>query len=135
MIPHFEKMLYDNIQYIILLTHFLKFKKSDYLLEKLRQTISFINSEFKSEDNLIGSAMDADSEGVEGKYYTWAYEDLKIKLGDKFEIFKKGFDISVDGNFDNLNILSEKNIISLTNEERKNFDAAKKFYESIGKKE
>ena len=124
-IPHFEKMLYDNIQYVFLLTHFLKLKNSDYLLEKLRQTISFINSEFKSEDNLIGSAIDADSEGVEGKYYTWAYEDLKKKLGDKFEIFKKGFDISVDGNFENLNILTEKNIIGLTDEERNNLDVAK----------
>ena len=57
--------------------------------KKLKQTINFINSEFVSKNTLLGSAYDADSEGVEGKYYTWKYDELKNILKDKFEIFKK----------------------------------------------
>ena len=55
-VPHFEKMLYDNILYVSLLNHFLQKEKSTYLINKLQQTINFINKEFKSENNLLGSA-------------------------------------------------------------------------------
>ena len=55
-VPHFEKMLYDNILYVNLLNNFLQKEKSDYLKNKLIQTIKFINSNFISENNLLGSA-------------------------------------------------------------------------------
>ncbi len=115
-VPHFEKMLYDNILYVCLLNQFLQKEKSDYLKVKLKQTINFINSEFLSEDNLLGSAFDADSEGVEGKYYIWKYEELKKLLKDKFEIFQKKYEISHEGNFEGCNILVENNN-KLNNEE------------------
>ena len=79
-IPHFEKMLYDNILYINLLNSYLQKEKSDYLKSKLIQTLNFINSEFKSENNLLGSAYDADSEGVEGKYFVWEDKELRNVL-------------------------------------------------------
>ena len=126
MIPHFEKMLYDNIQYVLLTTHYIKTCNSNYLFEKLKQTIKFINSKFKSDDNLVGSALDADSEGVEGKFYTWSYNDIKSKIDDKFDVFKKKFDISKEGNFEGLNILSEKVNVDLTKEEQKDLNSAKK---------
>ena len=126
MIPHFEKMLYDNIQYVLLTTHYIKTCNSNYLFEKLKQTIKFINSKFKSDDNLVGSALDADSEGVEGKFYTWSYNDIKSKIDDKFDVFKKKFDISKEGNFEGLNILSEKVNVDLTKEEQKDLISAKK---------
>ena len=115
-VPHFEKMLYDNILYVCLLNQFLHKEKSDYLKSKLKQTINFINSEFLSEDNLLGSAFDADSEGIEGKYYIWKYEELKNRLKDKFEIFQKKYEISHEGNFEGCNILVENNN-KLNNEE------------------
>ncbi|MBH00628.1 MAG: hypothetical protein CMI86_01320 [Candidatus Pelagibacter sp.] len=126
MIPHFEKMLYDNIQYVLLTTHYIKTCNSNYLFEKLKQTIKFINSKFKSDNNLVGSALDADSEGVEGKFYTWSYNDIKSKIDDKFDVFKKKFDISKEGNFEGLNILSEKVNVDLTKEEQKDLISAKK---------
>jgi len=106
-VPHFEKMLYDNILYVNLLNHFLQNKPSDYLINKLKQTIKFINSEFSSENNLLGSAYDADSEGVEGKYYVWKYDELKNILKDKFELLEKKYLITKEGNFEGANILVE----------------------------
>ena len=106
-VPHFEKMLYDNILYVNLLNNFLNKEKSNYLKKKLIQTIDFINSEFISEDNLLGSAYDADSEGVEGKYYVWNYEDLKFLLKENFSDFQKKYKITKEGNFEGSNILLE----------------------------
>ncbi len=107
-IPHFEKMLYDNILYVNLLNSYLQKEKSDYLKNKLIQTLNFINSEFKSENNLLGSAYDADSEGIEGKYYIWKYDELENLLKDKLPIFKKKYLITSEGNFEGANILIEK---------------------------
>ena len=125
-IPHFEKMLYDNIQYVNLLVHYLSLYESTYLKNKLRQTLNFINTEFKSIDNLLGSALDADSEGVEGKYYTWKSEDLRSLLQDKFNVIEKNFLISDNGNFEGLNILVEKDNIKLNKNEIKDLEIAKK---------
>jgi len=116
-VPHFEKMLYDNILYINLLNHFIQKENSQYLKYKLIQTVEFINKNFISENNLLGSAYDADSEGVEGKYYVWKYDELQNILKDKFEIFKKKYFISAAGNFEGSNILVENVTQNLTDEE------------------
>jgi len=106
-IPHFEKMLYDNIQYISLLSKFYQKTKKDYFKKKLIQTINFINKEFKNKENLYGSAYDADSEGIEGKYYVWSYKELKKLLENDFTLFEKKYEISNTGNFEGKNILVE----------------------------
>jgi len=116
-VPHFEKMLYDNILYVNLLNQFIQKEKSSYLENKLKQTINFINSEFLSENGLLGSAYDADSEGVEGKYYIWKYDEIKNYLKDKFEIFSKKYLITKEGNFEGSNILVENKDNKLTDEE------------------
>ena len=116
-VPHFEKMLYDNILYVNLLNQFLQKENSDYLKNKLIQTIKFINSEFVSENTLLGSAYDADSEGIEGKYYIWKYDEIKSQLKNKFEIFNKKYLISKEGNFEGSNILIENTDNKFTDEE------------------
>jgi len=116
-VPHFEKMLYDNILYVNLLNQFIQKEKSSYLENKLKQTINFINSEFLSKNGLLGSAYDADSEGVEGKYYIWKYDEIKNYLKDKFEIFSKKYLITKEGNFEGSNILVENKDNKLTDEE------------------
>ena len=102
-IPHFEKMLYDNTQFILLLSKYCKLDKENYFKEKLDQTIKFIEKEFLNKNGLLGSAYDADSDGEEGKYYVYRYDDIKnIKnIEDYFELDSKG-------NWENKIILLEK---------------------------
>jgi len=103
LIPHFEKMLYDNAQFVLLISKFLKINRNDYFEKKIIQTIEFINNSFlNSKNNLLGSAYDADSEGEEGKYYVFNYNELKdIK---DIELY---FDVKPDGNWENKIILKE----------------------------
>ena len=103
LVPHFEKMLYDNAQFVLLLSKYLKINKNDYFKKKLIQTISFISKNFvHKNNNLLGSAYDADSEGEEGKYYTFDYSELiKIKNISSY------FDISKEGNWEGKTILRE----------------------------
>ena len=76
-VPHFEKMLYDNAQFILLLSKYYKIKPEDYYKEKLEQTIEFLIKNFINKEGLFGSAYDADSEGVEGKYYVFSFNEVK----------------------------------------------------------
>ena len=104
-IPHFEKMLYDNTQFILLLSKYCKINRETYFKEKLEQTVEFLKKNFLNKDGFLGSALDADSEGVEGKYYTYAYEEIKdIKNIEKY------FEIKPQGNWENKIILIEKEI-------------------------
>ena len=105
LVPHFEKMLYDNAQFILLLSKFVKINKKKYYTDKIIQTISYLGENFKIKNSsLLGSAYDADSEGEEGKYYTFSYEEIKDIVNiDKF------FDIRPEGNWEGKIILKENN--------------------------
>ena len=103
LIPHFEKMLYDNAQFVLLLSKYLKVEKNEYFEKKLIQTIDFINKDFiNAENGLLGSAYDADSEGEEGKYYIFSYKELK-----KIKDINQYFDVKPEGNWENKIILKE----------------------------
>ena len=102
-IPHFEKMLYDNTQFILLVSKYCKIKSDIYYKDKLEQTIEFLKNNFQNQDGFFGSALDADSDGEEGKYYTFTYNELK-----DIENIKKYFDISPEGNWEKKIILVEK---------------------------
>ena len=105
-IPHFEKMLYDNTQFIMLLSKYCKINSDNYFKHKLQQSIEFLNKNFKiHQTGLMGSAYDADSDGIEGKYYVFSYEEIKnLKDIDKY------FEINPDGNWENNIILVEKEL-------------------------
>jgi uncharacterized protein len=103
LVPHFEKMLYDNAQFVLLLTKYIKICPNDYFKNKALQTISFINKNFLNKDNnLLGSAYDADSEGEEGKYYIFNFDEVK-----DIEDIEKYFEISKEGNWEGKIILKE----------------------------
>ena len=108
LIPHFEKMLYDNAQFISLLSKYLKTVPDEYFKHKIIQTINFISVNFLNNKNdLIGSAYDADSDGVEGKYYVYHYDEIK-----NIEGINSFFDIQESGNWEGKIILEEKKIPS-----------------------
>ena len=103
LIPHFEKMLYDNAQFVLLLSKFLKVEKNEYFEKKLVQTVEFINKNFTNlENKLLGSAYDADSEGEEGKYYIFSYEELTA-----IKDINQYFDVEPEGNWESKIILKE----------------------------
>ena len=102
-IPHFEKMLYDNTQFILLLSKYCKINKDNYLKEKLIQTIEFLKEEFLNKEGLLGSAYDADSDGEEGKYYVFDYDEIK-----DIKDISSYFELDPKGNWENKIILVEK---------------------------
>ncbi len=116
-VPHFEKMLYDNILFVRTLNNYLVNKQDKKLNNKLIQTINFIDNEFLNDKNLLGSAYDADSEGIEGKYYTWSNEEIKRLLAKDIDIFKKKYLVTEEGNFEGSNILIENDNYELNENE------------------
>ncbi len=102
-IPHFEKMLYDNTQFILLLSKYCKLNPDNYYKDKLEQTIEFLNKNFLNKEGFLGSAYDADSDGEEGKYYTYFYNEIK-----DIENIARYFEIKPEGNWENRIILVEK---------------------------
>ena len=102
-VPHFEKMLYDNSQFVLLLSKYCKIRSEIYFKEKLEQTVDFLIDNFKNKEGFLGSAYDADSEGVEGKYYVFSYEEIReIKNIDKY------FEVKPEGNWEKKIILVER---------------------------
>ena len=102
-IPHFEKMLYDNAQFIILLSKYCKIKSDTYYKAKLEQTVEFLKKDFINREGFFGSAYDADSDGIEGKYYVFSYDELK-----EIDEIEKFFEIKPEGNWENKIILIER---------------------------
>ena len=102
-IPHFEKMLYDNTQFILLLSKYCKINSDNYLKDKLEHTIEFLKKDFLNKEGFLGSAYDADSDGEEGKYYVYTYDEIK-----EIENIEKYFEIKPEGNWEKKIILVEK---------------------------
>jgi hypothetical protein len=100
-VPHFEKMLYDNGQ--LLSVYAKAYQHENKLLYKntIDQTIEWLVREMRDEDNGFYSALDADSEGVEGKYYTWTKDELKSILKDDFEWFSGFYNVNEIGYWEN----------------------------------
>ncbi len=102
-VPHFEKMLYDNAQFVLLLSKYCKIKPKTYFLQKLEQTINFLIKNFINKEGFFGSAYDADSDGEEGRYYVFSYDEIKV-----IENIEKYFEIKPEGNWENKIILIER---------------------------
>ncbi len=102
-VPHFEKMLYDNAQFILLLSKYCKIKPDTYYKDKLLKTIEFLNKNFLNKEGFLGSAYDADSDGEEGKYYVYSYDEIK-----DIQDIGKYFEIKPEGNWEKKIILIEK---------------------------
>ncbi len=109
-IPHFEKMLYDNAQLLELYSLAYQHTKKAEYKAAVYNTIAFIARELKDASGGYYAALDADSEGEEGKFYVWEKKTLKTLLGNDFIEFEKRFDISENGNFEGANHLVRKKL-------------------------
>lgn len=92
-VPHFEKMLYDNAQLISLYSKAFQKTKNPLYEKVVRQTIEWTEREMTGPDGEFYSALDADSEGEEGKFYTWPEVELKEIIGEDWESFTKYYDL------------------------------------------
>jgi len=96
-VPHFEKMLYDNAQLIRLYSKAYQLSGKDAYAKVVRQSIEFMQREMLSDEGAFYSALDADSEGEEGKYYVWSKDELEVLLEGDFEIFSEYYNINATG--------------------------------------
>lgn len=129
--PHFEKMLYDNALLIIAYSAAYSMTKNLLYLDTAEKTAEYILREMTSPDGGFYSAQDADSDGVEGRFYTFKLSEIFEVLGrEKGERFSKAFDITENGNFEGTNIpnlLKSNDLVSDFDEEiRKLYDYRKK---------
>ena len=96
-VPHFEKMLYDNAQLIKLYSRAYQLFGKETYAQVIRQSIEFTQREMLSSEGAFFSALDADSEGEEGKYYVWDKDELEDLLEGDFELFSEYYNINATG--------------------------------------
>jgi len=102
--PHFEKMLYDNALLVSALCEAYQLTGRQRYRSVLEETLAFVERELTAPQGGFYAALDADSEGVEGKYYTWSLEEIQALLGEDGELFAAFYDISAEGNWEHTNI-------------------------------
>ncbi|HEY5197560.1 MAG TPA: thioredoxin domain-containing protein [Solirubrobacteraceae bacterium] len=104
-VPHFEKMLYDNALLARAYLHGWQCSGDELLLRTCRETLDFCLRELRAPEGGFYAALDADSEGVEGRFYVWSVDELEDVLGDLAGEAIAYFGASRDGNFEGTNVL------------------------------
>ena len=107
LVPHFEKMLYDNAQLLELLA--IAYQRSGKPLYRRRayETVDWLEREMTTAEGAFSASLDADSEGEEGKFYVWSYDEVIRQLGiEDGEFFARHYDVTPAGNFEGHNILN-----------------------------
>jgi len=106
LVPHFEKMLYDNALLLEALAEAWLLTANATYQRIIRQTIDFLTREMRHPGGGFYAALDADSEGVEGKYYVWQKSEIEQILGaDQAALFCLVYDVEHKGNWEEVNIL------------------------------
>ncbi len=103
--PHFEKMLYDNALLLVTICDAYAVTKNNYYKKAAEKTIGFLSREMTAPGGGFYAALDADSEGVEGKFYVWSRAEITELLGEDAPIFCDFFDVTDTGNWEGVNIL------------------------------
>jgi len=112
LIPHFEKMLYDNAPLIDIMTLIWQHGRQPVLKQKIEETIGWVLREMLVEGAAFASSLDADSEGEEGKFYVWTEAEIdEILAGTPVERFKRAYGVTREGNFPHEGQLTGKNIL------------------------
>jgi uncharacterized protein YyaL (SSP411 family) len=103
--PHFEKMLYDNALLVTTLSEAYQLTKKESYHKAIIETLAFVENELMDADGGFLSALDADSEGVEGKFYTWSSSEIISLLQKSAPLFMAYYGVTEAGNWEHTNIL------------------------------
>ncbi|MBS1602187.1 MAG: thioredoxin domain-containing protein [Bacteroidetes bacterium] len=106
LVPHFEKMLYDNALLVIVLAEAFQVTGKQLYREAIAATIDFVTRELSNGQGGFYSALDADSEGIEGKYYVWDKAEIEEILGGTAPLFCEIYGVTEEGNWEEKNILT-----------------------------
>ncbi len=106
LVPHFEKMLYDNALVLDLLVGLWQETRAPLFAQRIEETVAWVLREMAAPDGGFASALDADSEGEEGVFYTWTADEIDRLLGAGAESFKAVYDVTPVGNWEGRVILN-----------------------------
>jgi uncharacterized protein YyaL (SSP411 family) len=107
LVPHFEKMLYDNAQLLDLLAVAHQRSGKPLYRQRAAETVGWLKREMTTAEHAFSASLDADSEGEEGKFYVWSYDEVIRQLGvEDGEFFARHYDVTPAGNFEGHNILN-----------------------------
>ena len=106
LVPHFEKMLYDNAQLLELISELWQDTQEPVFKQRAEETVAWLLRDMVTGEGAFASALDADSEGEEGRFYVWQESEIDALLGTDSEAFKAVYDVSPQGNFEGNNILN-----------------------------
>jgi uncharacterized protein len=112
LVPHFEKMLYDNAQILELLA--LAYRRGEQMLflQRAQETFDWLLREMSTPQGAFCASLDADSEGQEGKFYLWSRAEIDTLLGQQDgKYFSECYDVSANGNFEGQNILNRLHLL------------------------
>ncbi|WP_297086434.1 thioredoxin domain-containing protein [uncultured Draconibacterium sp.] len=104
-VPHFEKMLYDNGQLISIYSKAWQQFKNEEFKTVVYESVAFIERELMDESGAFYSSLDADSEGIEGKFYVWKQDELKTLLQDEYELFADYYNVNGHGFWEHNNYI------------------------------
>jgi uncharacterized protein YyaL (SSP411 family) len=105
LVPHFEKMLYDNGQLARSYLHAYQLTGNEEYRRIVQETLDYVKREMTSPEGGFYSAQDADSEGEEGKFFVWSADEVRQALGPDAMLFSQIFDVTTRGNWEHTNIL------------------------------
>ena len=121
LVPHFEKMLYDNAQLIEMLTLVWQETGKPLYAARVAETIDWLLREMLAEGDAFAATLDADSEGEEGRFYVWRVTEIEEALPARLrKIFEAAYDVSVDGNWEGRIVLNRNNDAASNDAETEN---------------
>jgi uncharacterized protein YyaL (SSP411 family) len=106
LVPHFEKMLYDNAELVSLLTLVWQETRDPLYAQRVAETVGWLEREMTHPAGGFYSSLDADSEHEEGKFYVWSEAEVDAVLGERAALFKRYYDVTAEGNWEGHNILN-----------------------------
>jgi len=106
LVPHFEKMLYDNAELISLLALVWQETRDPLYAQRAAETVGWLEREMTHPQGGFYSSLDADSEHEEGKFYVWSEAEIDAVLGERAALFKRFYDVTSGGNWEGHNILN-----------------------------